>query len=295
LHDLKEFMLVLLVVLGMFSIMFFILHADDSHLADDGDQLDWNLADARPFHSPFFSFLSVYQMIMGQFEVEWYQAESPGLTACSVLLFLVFMFFVVVVMLNVLIAIVSDSYDYALTRSEKLFLRARLVLVAELDALGLTKTDFLPPLVDKWLQKANKVARRGTGGALSLGALFRLQSKDSGGGIGKSSVGTEWTGRVLHMERSTEAIVDEHVKKGVAAVLDKLAAQAQRLKALEAKLSRQAADQAKRDASLADRERDAARQAMFDKNSDQFKKSQFEQKLLETIKAAAAAAFAQKK
>jgi len=42
-------------------------------------------------------------------------------------------------MLNVLIAVVSDSYDYAMTRASGLFLRTRLVLVAELDALGLTE------------------------------------------------------------------------------------------------------------------------------------------------------------
>ena len=45
----------------------------------------------------------------------------------------------VIVMLNVLIAVVSDLYDYAMTRASGLFLRTRLVLVAELDALGLTE------------------------------------------------------------------------------------------------------------------------------------------------------------
>lgn len=45
-------------------------------------------------------------------------------------------FFVVVVMLNVLIAVVSDAYDYSMTRAQQLFLRTRLQLVAELDALG---------------------------------------------------------------------------------------------------------------------------------------------------------------
>jgi hypothetical protein len=43
---------------------------------------------------------------------------------------------VVVVMLNVLIAVVSDAYDYSMTRAQQLFLRTRLQLVAELDALG---------------------------------------------------------------------------------------------------------------------------------------------------------------
>jgi hypothetical protein len=45
---------------------------------------------------------------------------------------------VVIILLNVLIAVVSDSYFYAKTKARQLFLRARLELIAELDALGLT-------------------------------------------------------------------------------------------------------------------------------------------------------------
>ena len=39
--------------------------------------------------------------------------------ATSIALFVLFMFIVVIVMLNVLIAIVSDSYDCAMTRGER--------------------------------------------------------------------------------------------------------------------------------------------------------------------------------
>ena len=42
-------------------------------------------------------------------------------------------FIVLVIMLNILIAVVSDSYECAIIRSKKLFLSARLELVAEFD------------------------------------------------------------------------------------------------------------------------------------------------------------------
>lgn len=45
------------------------------------------------------------------------------------------MFIVSVVMMNILIAIVSDSYEHAMIRAERLFLRARLEIAAELDSL----------------------------------------------------------------------------------------------------------------------------------------------------------------
>ena len=280
----------LLVVLGMFSIMFFILHADDTDAIDDGDQMDWDLNDARPFHSPFFSFLSVYQMIFGEFQVSWYEAESKGLTACSVALFVIFMFFVVVVMLNVLIAIVSDSYDFALTRAEKLFLRARLVLVAELDALGLTKPDFSLFGKNKWSNEGNQGTGSCMGSAQVIGSIFRLHSKDARSDGGKASVGTEWTGRVLHMEKSTEAIVTEHVEKGVGTLMDYLTAQAQRLKVIEDKLIRQALDQEKRDAALKAKEEEAARKKALKESMERNDKWNFERKIVDAVKEATAKA-----
>ena len=39
---------------------------------------------------------------------------------------------------NVLIAVVADSYDYALFRAHKIYFRTKLQLVAEFEALGIT-------------------------------------------------------------------------------------------------------------------------------------------------------------
>jgi len=140
--DLSEFVVVTLVVAVMFAEMYFIVHADLDQHGDDlddldqdqgSDQGDLDLSDENAFHSPAYAMMSVYMMVFGQFERDWFQAKTKALTAFSVAMFLLYSFFVVIVMLNVLIAIVSDSYDYALTRARPIFLRARLVLVAELD------------------------------------------------------------------------------------------------------------------------------------------------------------------
>ena len=53
-------------------------------------------------------------------------------SAFAVTLFVLFSFMVVVILLNVLIAIVSDSYEKCLLRSKNLFGRARVMLLAEL-------------------------------------------------------------------------------------------------------------------------------------------------------------------
>ena len=48
-----------------------------------------------------------------------------------------------VLCINVLIAVVSDSYDYAMFRAHKIFLRTKLQVFAEFDALGLLTATFL--------------------------------------------------------------------------------------------------------------------------------------------------------
>ena len=54
------------------------------------------------------------------------------------------MYMVIVFLLcvNVLIAVVSDSYDYAMFRAHKIFMRTKLQTFAEFDALGLLTMPF---------------------------------------------------------------------------------------------------------------------------------------------------------
>lgn len=295
----------LLIALGMFAMMFFILNVEDLDAFDDGDQYDWDLTDSRPFHSPFYSFLSVYQMIFGDFQIVWFQTETQSLTACSIVLFMLFMFFVVVVMLNVLIAIVSDSYDFALTRSEKLFLRARLQLLAELDALGLTKTDFMLFGKNIWSNNGSEGTGSIMGIVLVIGSIFRLRSNATSDDGREASANAEWTGRVLHIEKTTEEVVTEHVEKGVGKLMDYLATQADRLKKLDDRLNRQEfdqkkrdaahksdqkkrdaahkSDQEKRDAALEEKEKIAAKNQLRKESDHRKNRETFERKVLDAI------------
>lgn len=65
---------------------------------------------------------------------DWlFQREDFNLL--PLLVFIGFSFLIAVVLLNVLIAIIGDSYERCLLRSRQLFGRARIVLLAELVAL----------------------------------------------------------------------------------------------------------------------------------------------------------------
>ena len=61
-------------------------------------------------------------------------------TPFEVALFVSYTFLVVIVMLNVLIAVISDSYDYAQIRAAKLFVRTRVEIAAELVGLGVARS-----------------------------------------------------------------------------------------------------------------------------------------------------------
>eukprot|EP00957_Ditylum_brightwellii_P206509 15348769-Ditylum_brightwellii.AAC.1 len=74
-------------------------------------------------------YLKVYSILLGDFgEFE----RDDFATVFSVMLFVFFSFMVVIVLLNVLIAIISDSYEKCLVNSKSLFGRARVMLLAEL-------------------------------------------------------------------------------------------------------------------------------------------------------------------
>jgi len=229
LRDLSEFVLVMSIVLLMFSFMFTMINADGS-----SEGLDFNLSDLRPFHSPSYSIMSCYMMIMGLLERDWFEVDgAAGLTALSVALFFIFMFFVVIVMLNVLIAVVSDSYDFAMTKAKQLFLRTRLVLVAELDSLGIADEDFLPPWADKHLLRLGRLP-----GIRYITDALHVKTESA---AGKNA--DEWTGRVLHMEHLTNNIVNKRVTSGVDTIIEQLKAQESRILDVEKRIARRIAQQ----------------------------------------------------
>jgi hypothetical protein len=67
----------------------------------------------------------VWTYSLGEFDDTAFQTDFAGV------LFTLLMLVVVIVMMNILIAIVSDSYTDAMKRSAPLFWRARVDLIAE--------------------------------------------------------------------------------------------------------------------------------------------------------------------
>ncbi|GMI18795.1 hypothetical protein TrLO_g13328 [Triparma laevis f. longispina] len=115
-RDLFSFMSVLVIILVMFGHAFFLVIAGKKE--GEGDEIDFSSIGGTAW--------SLYLMILGTFE----SSVFPGIWAES--LFLCYSFLVVIILLNALIAIVSDSYDVVLVTSTELFWRNRFELVAEL-------------------------------------------------------------------------------------------------------------------------------------------------------------------
>ena len=120
--DLAWFLLVLFAIVVSFSQMFYTLLLPPE-CADETSSA------ASSVCKPSEYYLSVYSILLGdygQFDREDFH------TPFSVFLIVLFSFMVVIVLLNVLIAIVSDSYEKCLIRSQFLFGRARVMILAEL-------------------------------------------------------------------------------------------------------------------------------------------------------------------
>ena len=84
-------------------------------------------------------YLQTYTILLGDFGGF---DRASFQTIFSVMLVVFFSFGIVIVLLNVLIAIVSDSYEKCLIRSQSLFGRARVMLIAELVSFqNLLRTD----------------------------------------------------------------------------------------------------------------------------------------------------------
>lgn len=119
--DLAWFLLILFAVVVSFSQMFYTLLLPPE-CADETSA-------SSSICNPSEYYLSVYSILLGdygQFDREDFH------TPFSVFLIVLFSFMVVIVLLNVLIAIVSDSYEKCLIRSQFLFGRARVMILAEL-------------------------------------------------------------------------------------------------------------------------------------------------------------------
>ena len=193
--DLEYFLIVLALFMLMFGHCFFILMwkpASDDDLEDPNDDYE-----PAPFETVRETLLSVFRMMLGDFQRGWFSTDNDQIDDASVLVFVTFVFVCNIVLLNVLIAVVSDSYDYAQTRAANLFLRARIELAAELVAVGAAK------------HTAGETTYKGQPGLLraKLERILRTMSDDDEAPSGES----EWLGRALDQERRTQHIVEENV------------------------------------------------------------------------------------
>ena len=118
----------------------------------------------------------------------------------TTLFFVLNTFIVMVIALNMLIAIVSDSYEYAQIRARKLFLRTRVELAADLVAIGAARS------------RAPSVAIGTLGRLLApMKRVLQLTAEPADGEDGDDD--DEWQGRALKMEwRTQAAVIDSRVQ-----------------------------------------------------------------------------------
>ena len=116
--DMTSFVIVLIIILACFSLVFFLLLRDTA-------------ADEARFSTVSDSFITSYAMVFGNFDALWFlDADTGGMVTT---LFTLFMFVISVVMLNALIAIMSETYT--LSKQQEVangrLMRANLILELE--------------------------------------------------------------------------------------------------------------------------------------------------------------------
>ena len=134
-HEMRSFMFVLgCVIFGFGQAIFMILSGTggSSYDCEQDNEVICGIGEYESidneskFATVRSSLETLYMMMLGDFSPEQFREEQFPL-----FLGFLFMFIVVVIMLNVLIAIISDSYDAAIARSEELFWRAKFELITE--------------------------------------------------------------------------------------------------------------------------------------------------------------------
>jgi hypothetical protein len=120
--DILFFCVILLILVVSFSQMMFTLIAPSGCASSGNDNPDC-------LHSEYL--LQSYIMLLGDFGTFEREKFTTGF---SVFILVLYSFLVTVILMNVLIAIASDSYEKCLLKSQKLFGRARVYFLAELSS-----------------------------------------------------------------------------------------------------------------------------------------------------------------
>ena len=140
---LVAFLIVLMIILVGFTFMFKTIFSQSGYCPEDAgssqaldsfalNDISCASDDNRPYCNYWDTFLDVYTMLLG--EVDETKFESSGFATA---LFVLFMFLCVILLANVLIAIVTDSYRIIQDkRAAIVFWTSRLGFVAEMDAIA---------------------------------------------------------------------------------------------------------------------------------------------------------------
>ena len=134
-QGIRYFTVILIVCMTGFAFAFYILYSAGPGVyesaggsgADEGDIIDGPYGMDSIQMSLFANFL----LLLGDFDAEEFSASSSyGLTLA---LFVVFMFFINIVMLNLLIAIMGDIFDRIQENAKAEFIFARAQIIIELE------------------------------------------------------------------------------------------------------------------------------------------------------------------
>ena len=86
-------------------------------------------------HNPRHRIVLRYDILLQAFLLGDFELDDVTETIGSSILFIIFTIFGIIILLNVLIAIISDSYEKSIMSSNILFGKARVMFVAQNDAL----------------------------------------------------------------------------------------------------------------------------------------------------------------
>ena len=136
--DIRQFFLIIVIAVCM--ITFFV------YMVWTGAEVHQGTYSADVHLEYVETLVSVWRLLLGDFGAKYDFAdfasgEGPLPRDWFILFcFIIFTIIGLVLMLNILIAVVSDSYEHAQINARPLFLIARISLVAELDSMGLSST-----------------------------------------------------------------------------------------------------------------------------------------------------------
>eukprot|EP01047_Picozoa_sp_COSAG01_P039909 COSAG01_NODE_3324_length_6254_cov_10.119090_2_plen_1440_part_00 len=129
LTDMIPFTLVLVMLLGLFTSVFYLL------LRDSDVGYEWDMGVAPQFHSVYDAAISVTNMALGDVDIEYFRHAPYGRLATGV--YLVFMFILPIVMLNSLIAIMSHSFEQVKEERQERRVFERAILILELHKMSI--------------------------------------------------------------------------------------------------------------------------------------------------------------